>query len=431
LKNRFAIKDVRTLLESAGDDNPAASHGFAVSAVLLAEIDQRLPRDVLRCAFAARTRPHRQWRKPEAEYNARVELCRRTVRGAIDAELAWLAGKQGEPEWPQFPPNPARPRRRRILEAGNRKEKHVEEPPEPELYADHQAAALWLGGAANLFDVAKRPWLRNIVKAYGVWTFAANGSELEEDEDTDHPPTEWNDAFFKVLAYCLPGLTAAQVDDVALAPITGLPERAFFDVIGGFLRNVDAVYFNDFAMPDTQAVKVRSSLLKRILTTSMWKWHVRERSTSTAFHFAPATATVLFNDYSNFEPPKCYLTPIGIDRLGPFLPLLKEIAGSAHFLLAVIALLNLLEVSPRAAHLHIIVAAGKSWLAAYDDNKSFWIDQGTARRVSLLMEAILASDPKPFGLDQPLRKDIDSLLGSLVRMGVAEAHRLEERFRLI
>jgi len=76
LKNRFAIEDVSTLLESAGDDNPAASHGFAVSAGLLAEIDERLPRAVLRCAFAAQTRPHREWRKPDAEYNARVELCR-------------------------------------------------------------------------------------------------------------------------------------------------------------------------------------------------------------------------------------------------------------------------------------------------------------------------------------------------------------------
>jgi hypothetical protein len=43
----------------------------------------------------------RNARKPEAEYNARVELCRQKVRDAIDAELAWLAGKQGEPEWPQ------------------------------------------------------------------------------------------------------------------------------------------------------------------------------------------------------------------------------------------------------------------------------------------------------------------------------------------
>jgi hypothetical protein len=431
LKNRFAMTDVRTLLESAGDDNPAASHGFGVSAALLAEIDQRLPRAVLRCAFGACTRVHRQWRKPEPEYNAAVALRRQMVRDAIDAELAWLTGKQDEPEWPKFPPNPARPRRHAVLARGGSRKQIVEEPPEPELHADHQAAALWLGGAANLFDVAKSPWLHNIVKAYSAWTFAANGSELEEDEDTEHPPREWNDAFFKLLAYCLPGLTSAQVDEVALAPITGLPERAFFDVIAGFLRNVDAVYFNDFAVPDTQAVQVRSSLLKRILTTSLWKWHVRERSTSTAFHFAPAMATVLFNDYSNFEPPKCYLTPIGIDRLGPFLPLLKEISGSAHFLLAIIALLNLLEVAPRAAHLPVIVAAGKSWLANHPDSKSFWIDQGTGRRLCSLMEAILASDPKPFGLDQPLRKEIDALLGSFVRMGVAEAHRLGEGLRAI
>jgi hypothetical protein len=47
------------------------------------------------------------------------------------------------------------------------------------------------------------------------------------------------------------------------------------------------------------------------------------------------------------------------------------------------------------------------------------------------VEAILAVDPKPFGMDQPLRKDIESLLGDLVRMGIAEAHRLEESFRII
>jgi hypothetical protein len=432
LKNRFAIKDVRTLLESAGDDNPAASHGFAVSAVLLAEINECLPRAVLRCAFGARTRPHRQWQKPEAEYNARVELCRQKVRDAIDAELAWLIGKQGEPEWPQFPPNPARARRRVILAPGNRKPKPVEEPPEPELYGDHQAAALWLGGAATLFDVAKRPWLRDIVKAYGVWTFAANGSELEEDEDTDHRPTDWNDAFFKLLAFCLPNLTSAEVDEVALTPITGLHDEAFFDVTTTFLRAVDGVYFNDFALQAAQAVQVRTVLLKRIVSTRAWKRHVREWSTSTEIRFGPAMAVILFNDYWTFQPPpKCYLHPRGIDHLDPFLPLLNDVAESAHFWLAVIALLNLLEVAPRAAHLSVIVAAGKGWLAAHPDNRDFWIDQGIGRRLCSLMEAILAGNPKPFGVDQPLRKDIDALLGSLVRMGVAEAHRLEEGFRLI
>ena len=67
-------------------------------------------------------------------------------------------------------------------------------------------------------DVAKRPWLRDIIKAYGGWTFVANGSELEEDDDTDRGPTEWNNTFFKLLAYCLPGLTSAQIEEVALAP---------------------------------------------------------------------------------------------------------------------------------------------------------------------------------------------------------------------
>jgi hypothetical protein len=185
------------------------------------------------------------------------------------------------------------------------------------------------------------------------------------------------------------------------------------------------------ALQDAQAVQVRTALFKRIMTTRAWERHVRERSTSTEYHFGPAVAVVLFNEYWSFQPPRCYLKPKGVDHLGPFLPLLKEVAQSAQFLLAVIALLNLLEVAPRPAHLPVIVAAGKGWLAGQQDNKEFWIDQGIGRRLCSLMEAILASDPKPFASDQPLRKDIDSLLGTLVRMGIAEAHRLEESLRLI
>jgi len=157
-----------------------------------------------------------------------------------------------------------------------------------------------------------------------------------------------------------------------------------------------------------------------------------EKTMTNMPYHGPTMAVVLFNDHWNFQPPSmCYLNPNGIDRHGPFIPLLKEVAESAHFLLAIIALLNLLEVAPRAAHLPVIVAAGKGWLAAHPENKDFWIDRGIGRRLCSLMETIFASDPKPFGLDQPLRQDIDALLTSLVRLGVAEAHRLEESFRLI
>jgi hypothetical protein len=194
---------------------------------------------------------------------------------------------------------------------------------------------------------------------------------------------------------------------------------------------VDGVYFNDLTLEDAQALQVRTALFKRIMTTRAWERHVRERSTSAEFHFGPAMAVVLFSEYWSFQPPKCYLKPKGVDHLGPFLPLLTEVAQSAQFLLAVIALLNLLEVAPRPAHLPEIVAAGQSWLAAYPDNKEFWIDQGIGRRLCSLMEAILTIHPKPFASDQPFRKDIDALLGSMVRMGIAEAYRLEESLRLI
>ena len=139
----------------------------------------------------------------------------------------------------------------------------------------------------------------------------------------------------------------------------------------------------------------------------------------------------LFNDYWGFQPPKCYLYPKDIERLDPFLPLLKEVAESGQFFLAVIAFLNLLEVAGHAPCLPVIVAVGKSWLTTHPDDKDFWIDQGIGRRLCSVMQMSLAIDPKPFGLDEPLRNDIDGLLASLVRMGVAEAHRLEEHLRLI
>jgi hypothetical protein len=168
------------------------------------------------------------------------------------------------------------------------------------------------------------------------------------------------------------------------------------------------------------------------MRTRVWERHVRDRSESTEIHLGPAIAAVLFNEYWNFgQPPKCYLKPKGIDRLDPFLPLLKEVAGAGQFFLVVLALLNLLEVAPRVSHLSVIVEAGESWLTAHADDKDFWIDQGVGRRLCSLLHAILAVDPKPFALDQPLRRDIDGLLASLVRIGVAEAHRLEESLRLL
>lgn len=60
LKTRFSLEYARTLLKASGNQNPAAAHGFAPTAALIASIDERLPRSVLRCALSASVHAHRE-----------------------------------------------------------------------------------------------------------------------------------------------------------------------------------------------------------------------------------------------------------------------------------------------------------------------------------------------------------------------------------
>jgi hypothetical protein len=429
LKNRFEMADVRTLLEAAGDDNPAAAQGFIYVAEILAAIDERLPRAVLRCAFSACVQPIRQWGMPEENYKARLEARRREVTGAIEAELAWLDGKQHEPPWPAFEPSHAHSRHRYSLSERRRERDDREK--RPEQYTDHQAAALWLGKAASIFDVPKRPWLRDLARAYSNWSAVANGLDLDKEDDPDRIPVEWNRAYFNLLARCLAGLTISEIDELALGLILGLPGEAFLDVTTVFVRSVDDVYFNGTDLGDVEAVHIRTTLARRLMTSRQWEWQRRELSDSIIMHLARALAVLLFNDYDYFQPSKCYLLEKGIDRLPPFLPLLQELAEHGPFLFMATTVLNLLEVSPRPAHLLLICAAAKSWLAAHPDEREFWIEQAIGRRVCSAIEVILTLAPNSFGPDQPARQEIEDVLGKLIRLGVAEAHRLEKALREI
>ena len=191
------------------------------------------------------------------------------------------------------------------------------------------------------------------------------------------------------------------------------------------------MYFNGKSLGDAEAVHIRATLSRRLMKSRQWEWQRRDLSDSITMHLGPAIATIVFNDYNSFVPPKCYLLPKGIERLDPFLPSLEDIAESGPFLFMAMTLLNLLEVSPQPSHLNLIRRAAKSWLAAHPDDREFWVGQALGRRVCALMEAILAADPAPFAADQPARRDIDDLLGKLIRFGVAEAHRLEESIRQV
>jgi hypothetical protein len=223
---------------------------------------------------------------------------------------------------------------------GPAKWREEREKPQPELYTDYLAAALWLTNASGIFDVGKQPWLRDIVKTYSTWTYVANGSELEEAEDPDRTPDHWNEAYFKLIAYCLPGLTVGEIDGTVLGPVTALPGEAFLDVMTIFLRNVDTVYFSERGLREAEAVHVRTALARKLLETRLWKWQSRDGSTSILSHLGPAVAVVFFNEYASLVPAKCYLLEKGIDGLGPFLPVLDEVLQKGTFFFVALTLLK-------------------------------------------------------------------------------------------
>jgi hypothetical protein len=424
LKGHTGGDDVRSLLEVAARGDPAAAHGFGATATALVSIDERLPRALLRCAFTACIRPRHKWNLPEDEIAARSEHHRQRVQAAMDAELAWFAGERAEPNWPAFLEEAVR--RRTRIRVGDRGNTNVPVRSRPDEYTDHQAAALWLAQTRSSFDVSNRAWLLDIARTYAIWTAEANGAGLDTEEDIAHPPREWNNAYFDLLAHCLPDLALPEIEQFALVPISSLPDESFFDVIVLFLRSCDAGFFNNGGPQETVATSIRSALAGRMMASSGWKRLGRSRSASIERHIGPAIAILFFNDYSSFEPTKCYLLPNAIDRLDPFLPALEKLVESGPSLFVAIVTLNLLEVSPRSAHLPFIVTAAMTWLKSYPNDNDFWVDHGIGRRVSVWIDEVRRQQPSLLETDKPIRLHVDRLLAALISLGVADAKRLEE-----
>jgi hypothetical protein len=292
-------------------------------------------------------------------------------------------------------------------------------------YADHQAAALWLANSKGLFEGENRRWLVDLVSAYAEWTAKANGAGLAAGEGLTGEPREWNDAYFDALANCLPAMALAEIDELVLDPICSLPDEPFLDVLATFIADVDRVFFNGQGLSVEEAVRIRSVLAERLVETGGWRSMVRRRSSSIEMHLGPAVGAVFFNRYGFTQPPAAYLLPKGVDRLGPFLPLLTRLAEDAPCPFVAIVTLNLLEVAPRTGHAPMLVAAAKSWIGAFPDNSEFWVDQHIGRRTCRLLDIVLVKSNALFGPHRMLRPVVNAILAALVRSGVPEAARLE------
>ena len=428
LRHRSTAEDMRSLLEVAATGNHAAAHGLGTSVAVLATVDSRLPRAVLRCAFSACVVENRVWDASQEEVDARNARSHERARAALAAEMAWLGGEGPEPKWPPFPQEPTRQRRRLRLPTIRIPAPEPTEVPMPSSseHADHQAAALWLRQVRGLSDEAARSWLIEVVKSYMVWTTVANGANLDDGDETNRPPSEWNDSFFALVARCVVGLSSPEVIELIVRHIVALPDQNFYDVLVDFLRSFDAVYFEGNSIPTQIAIDVRSALADHMLTTRGWERLSRSRDLSIEMHIGPAIAVLFFNDHMYGQGSKCYLFEKGVERVSPFLPVLGKLVSKGPSPFVALVLLNLLEVAPRAEQLDVLVEAGSAWIEAYPDFRQLWLDHGVGRRWCLLIEAIRARSPSRFSSSTPQRPAIDSLVASLIALGVPEATRLEE-----
>lgn len=417
-------QQIQGILHIAAHGDPAVAHGLGPVADVLASIDERLLRAVLRCAFASCIQRRHNRDATDEERSSDGDQRRQKLDAAINAEMAWLSGSGAEPEWPAFPDKEVRRRRHLRLRGGLAESPGPAKRP-PDEYVHHQDAALWLRSANRLGDVSKHPWLRDIARVYGPWTMTANGAGLDRNEDIDNPPREWNDAYFDLLARALAGLSLPEIEQLALAPLVSLPDEPFFDAIADFVRSVDAVYFGGHEITETAAVAIRAKLAERLMESNGWKWMVTSRSPSIERHIGSAIATLFFNQ-NGYMPTKCYLLPPGIDRLPPFLPVLEQLARSGPSLSVASIAMNLLDVSPRPIHLPFIVSAAKAWMDSYPDDTRFWIDYGIGRRVCLWIENVLGQDATLLAEGHALRPEVDRTIAALVHVGVVEARQLEQ-----
>ena len=290
----------------------------------------------------------------------------RRVRSAINRECCWLSGEGDEPDWPAFPmASPDRAVGLRIPPIAVELTEEISRPasrPQTEGIVDDRSAALWLKSSSSLFDVEARPWLRDLARSYAEWTAVANGRNLKPRDRVKRKPSEWNVAYYDLVARCLPGLPAESIDRLALDQIRSLPDESFFDATGYFLRSVDQVFFGNGRLKEAEAVRIRASLAERLSESPDWRSRNCDPSASIEVHMGSAIAAFFFNTWDRLPLSSCYLLPPDIARIEPFLPVLQRLVveGPSGFVAGLV--LDLVEVSPKLEHLSFIAAATETWL---------------------------------------------------------------------
>jgi hypothetical protein len=425
-RRRRSAADRDLLLELAGRETGEAAQGFGAGLEVLRGVDPRLVPAVLRCAVSAQIHPTKRWGDAEEKKSASRAQYDERIRAAIEAERAWLRGDGQEPDWPQFPAPTLHVRRG--LRIGERRE--AERPPAAERAHDEvyaQSAALWLRQLTRGSEQQRPDWLPAFVGAYAEWTARANGAGYEPRTEIDSRLDEWNSIFFRLFARTLPGWNPDQAS-AEVARAIAVPDESFFDIAEKLVPALDELYFNDLGLDLATALRLRGLTADRLVESAGWRRERDRSEMSVEMRIGPAIGALFFKNYSSFVGGRCYLLAKGMDRVDPYFPLLARLIEEGSVPFTARLTMNLLEVSPKPEHTAFFLSSALTWLRRQPSNTLLWVDGGLGARLARWLESVMASDGSLRSAGNPLRAQVDDVLARLIRIGVADAHRVEQSF---
>jgi hypothetical protein len=268
-------------------------------------------------------------------------------------------------------------------------------------------------------------WFRRYVEFYKTWTADSNGVGSPSRIDSSSLPHEWNIAYFEALARSLIDLRSEAIDDYALSYFFAFPEEACLDAMSTFVDSVDLIYFNASAMGEAEAVYIRSRCAQRLRESRAWGRVVKERSSLIEVKVGRAIAS-LFMHNDIWSGGKCYINPIGVERVGSFMPVLADLAREgARSIYVANLFFDLVVLRAKSSDLNCLMEVAVEWLTAYPTETAFWVDLGFGRRICGWLDERIRIDGLTLRATGKVA-ELTSLLDAMITMGVGEALVIEE-----
>jgi len=424
--------DRDALIRFATRGDRCAEPAFSAGLGRILKTGPKFFKAAMRAAFASMI-----WRWKSSDDDDEVEHARfgaersAAVDNAVAAEINWLDGGD-EPAWPTWPeeyPILRRGSRLRVPELVTSADFGEEEAinsslsgPSSTTHVNSKAAAQWLA-MVQAAPKGSIDWRQEVVEAYVDWTARMNGLGLPMDFELDNDPHDWNVHYYALFAERLLDATDASFE-ADLRLVTSLPDEPFGKVAQTVIHSADALYCNDPQRPAARPAELRVRLAQRVMALQRWRYDDDPASSRIDMESGGIIAKIMLNTYNPFNGTQSYLPPLLFDRVDPLLPAIRPLLPGGPTAFVALCTMNLLLVAARARHLEFLLESTEAWFGRTHSPK-LWVDLGIGRKVVQWLEAAIIEEPGMLAPQHLLRGRIDSALGQLVGVGVAEAHELE------